>query len=328
VAVASTLPELLDDEAAARFAASGIPPVAGLRTGLECAAALRQPAGDPKRMREIGAATGRVREAAAGAAAASESRPERVREAAASGAAAASESGPERVREAAASGAAAASEGGAERAPLRPADGWLAEHEAKDLLRAASLPVVDGRLVEGEDDAVAALAELGGSLALKLSGAGLLHKSELGGLALDLRSAEDVRGAHRRLVGLGIEGTAVLAERMGPAGAELLVSARTDAVVPALVVGLGGIWTEAFDDVAIVPLPASPQRIETALRGLRGASLLTGGRGRPAVDLAALAALASAVGALVLDHRLQLIELNPVLAHPDGSLVIDALARR
>jgi acetate---CoA ligase (ADP-forming) len=277
VMLASTLPELLDDEAAARFAAAGIPPVSGLRTGLSCVAALRQPAGDPERLREIGGAAAQAAERASQAAA---------------------------------------------------ADGWLAEHEAKDLLREAALPVVEGRLVASEDDAVAALGELGGSLALKLSGAGLLHKSELGGLALDLRSEEDVRGAHRRLVGLDVAGTAVLAERMSPAGVELLVSARTDAVVPALVVGLGGIWTEAFDDVAIVPLPASPERVEAALRGLRGAMLLTGGRGRPPVDLAAVAALASAVGSLVLDRGLQLVELNPVMAHATGSLVVDAIARR
>lgn len=115
---------------------------------------------------------------------------------------------------------------------------------------------------------------------------------------------------------------------MSPAGVELLVSARTDAVVPALAVGLGGIWTEAFDDVAIVPLPASPGRVEAALRGLRGAALLTGGRGRPPVDLAAVAAIASALGALMLDRGLQLVELNPVIAHADGSLVVDAIARR
>jgi acetate---CoA ligase (ADP-forming) len=292
VTLASTLPELLDDEAAAQFADAGIPPVAGLRTGLRCAAALRQRPGDAKRLREIASAAAQAAERASQAAAAD-----------------------------------------GERAPhdaSRPtaADGWLAEHEAKELLREAALPVVEGRLVASEDDAVAALGELGGALALKLSGAGLLHKSELGGLALDLRSEEDVRGAHRRLVELEVAGTAVLAERMSPAGVELLVSARTDAVVPALVVGLGGIWTETFDDVAIVPLPASPERVEAALLGLRGATLLTGGRRRPPVDLAAVAALASAVGSLVLDRGLQLVELNPVMAHADGSLVVDAIARR
>jgi acetyl-CoA synthetase len=277
VALASTLPELLDDEAAVRFAGAGIPPVAGLRTGLACVAALRQRPGDPARLREIGAAAARLAGAPDGRAA---------------------------------------------------ADGWLAEHEAKHLLRAAELPVVEGHLVEGEDDAVLALAELGGPVALKLSGAGLLHKSELGGLALDLHSEDDVRGAHRRLAALGVDGAAVLAERMSPPGVELLVSARTDGVVPALVVGLGGIWTEAFDDVAIVPLPAGPERVEAALRGLRGAGLLTGQRGRPPLDLAAVATLATGVGRLVLDHGLALVELNPVMVHADGSLVVDAIARR
>ena len=182
--------------------------------------------------------------------------------------------------------------------------------------------------MDGEDDAVLALAELGGPVALKLSGAGLLHKSELGGLALDLHTEDDVRTAHRRLADLGVDGAAVLAERMSPPGVELLVSARTDGVVPALVVGLGGIWTEAFDDVAIVPLPAGPERVESALRGLRGAGLLTGRRGRPPLDLAAVAALAAGVGELVLDRELALVELNPVIVHADGSLVVDAIARR
>ena len=289
VVLASTLPELLDDEAAARFAAAGIPPVAGLRTGLACVAALRKAPGDPVRLREIGAAAA-TRQQRSGTSD---------------------------------GGTAGAGGGGSPRA-----DGWLAEHEAKGLLRTARLPVVDGRLVDGEDDAVLALAELGGPVALKLSGAGLLHKSELGGLALDLHSEDDVRGAHRRLAALGVDGAAVLAERMSPPGVEMLVSVRSDGVVPALVVGLGGIWTEAFDDVAIVPLPAGPERVETALRGLRGAGLLTGQRGRPPLDLAAVATLAAGVGALVLEQGLALVELNPVMVHTDGSHVVDAIARK
>ena len=73
---------------------------------------------------------------------------------------------------------------GAVRSPTGAADGWLAEHEAKQLLRAARLPVVDGRLVAGEDDAAAALAELGGPVAVKLSAPTLRHKTEAGALVL------------------------------------------------------------------------------------------------------------------------------------------------
>ena len=63
------------------------------------------------------------------------------------------------------------------------------------------------------------------------------------------------------------------------------MAARRDAVVPALVVGLGGVWTEIHDDVAVVPLPATPERVEAALRSLRGAGILTGARGGTPLDL-------------------------------------------
>jgi acetate---CoA ligase (ADP-forming) len=269
--VASTLPELLDDEAAARFADRGIPAVAGLRTGLACAAALRRPPGDPARMREI-----------------------------------------------------------ADVARRPPGEGngrpRLSEHEAKELLRGAGLPVVGGRVAVSEDDAARALDELGAPLALKLSAPSLLHKSELGALVLDLASADDVRAAHRRLCELGVEGAAVLVERMAVPGVELLVSARRDGVVPALAVGLGGIWTELHGDAAVVALPASAERVESALRSLRGAPLLTGGRNRAPLDVAAAARLAAGVGDLLLAADLSLIELNPVFVHEQGAVAVDAVA--
>ena len=104
---------------------------------------------------------------------------------------------------------------------------------------------------------------------------------------------------------------------MAAPGAELLVSARADAVVPALVVGLGGVWTEALADVAVIPLPATPERVEAALRGLRGAPLLTGHRGRPALAIGAAAQLAARAGDLLLDAGLELLELNPVIVGVD-----------
>ena len=234
--VSSTLPELLDEHAALTFIDAGVPAVAGLRTGLACAAALLAPRADPARLREIASA---ARAAAAPASAAANGRR------------------------------------------------WLPEHEAKELVRQAGVPVVDGRLVSGEDDAAAALSELGGHVAVKLSAPSLQHKADVGALVLDVRTEEAVRAAHRDLAGLAVEGAVVLVEQMAPPGAELLVAARADAVVPCLVVGAGGVWTEALDDAAVVPLPATPERVEAALRTLRAAALFTGGRGRPALDVAA-----------------------------------------
>jgi acetate---CoA ligase (ADP-forming) len=207
---------------------------------------------------------------------------------------------------------------------------WLAEHEAKALLREHGIAVPSGRVVSGEDDAVAALDELGGDVALKLSSAGVQHKSELGGVAVGLHSADEVRAAYRRLAELAAaHDGCVLAERMAPPGTELMIAVRTDAIVPALVLALGGIWTELLDDVAIVPLPADVVRIESALRSLRGAPLLFGGRGGEPVDLGAAARLAADLAALLVEHGLAEVECNPVLVGPpgQGAVAVDAVVR-
>jgi hypothetical protein len=119
----------------------------------------------------------------------------------------------------------------------------------------------------------------------------------------------------------------VLAESMAAPGVELLVSARTDAIVPALVLGLGGIWTEVLDDVAIVPLPADAKRIERA-RSLRGAAVLESARGTGPVDVGAAARLAQRAGELLVVQSLELIELNPVLVSRTGAVAVDASVRR
>jgi hypothetical protein len=120
---------------------------------------------------------------------------------------------------------------------------------------------------------------------------------------------------------------------MAPPGVELIVAAHTDGIVPALIVGLGGIWTELLDDVAVVPLPADAARVQRANATLRGAPLLLGGRGRPGVDVPAVAQLAAQVGALLLERGLATVECNPVLAgetaptHPGGAVAVDAAIR-
>jgi acetate---CoA ligase (ADP-forming) len=275
--VGSTLPELLDDDAAVELAGAEVAAVAGLSTALSCAAALRRPPADAARLRAIGAA-------------------------------AATRSAPGR---------------------------WLDEASAKALLADAGIRVPAGQIAQDEDDAAEIFVRLGRPVALKLVAEGLRHKSESGAVALGLADERNVRWAYRDLVRNGIpahtpanhHGGEVLVEAMAPAGVELLVSARRDAVVPVLTVGLGGIWTEVFNDAAVIPLPADAARVETALRSLRAAPLLTGGRGTAAVDVGAAAALAASVGALLLERELELIELNPVLVNARGAVAVDALVR-
>ncbi len=270
--VASTLPDLIGESAIRELADRGVPGIAGLAAAITCAAALRQPPGDPAHLREIAAAAA-GRETANGA-------------------------------------------------------NWLGEAKVKGLLRAAGVPVPAGRVIADAEDAVAAANELGLPVALKLSSSALQHKSDVGALELGLADERALREAHERLLALEIAAEAeILIERMVEPGLEVIVAARADAVVPALVIGLGGVWAEALDDVSIVPLPASPERVERAISGLWAAPLLTGGRGRTGLDVAALAALAARVGDLLLSQGLELIELNPVVVHPRGCVALDALAR-
>ncbi len=270
----STLPELLDPDGAAELAAAGVATAAGLGAAIACAAALRTPPADAKRLREISLA--------------------------------------------------------AEREAGNPSrDVRLGEAEVKGLLASAGLEVPAGSVAVDIAGAVDAARKVGVPVALKLSSPTLLHKTEAGALALDLQDEDEVREAAARLLALPEAADAtLLVERMAGEGVELIFAVRRDGVVPTLLVGTGGIWAEALDDVAIVPLPASPPRIERALRSLRAAPLLTGARGRPAVDLAAAARFGSHLGELALEHDLDLLEINPALASPRGCVALDALARR
>jgi acetate---CoA ligase (ADP-forming) len=188
---------------------------------------------------------------------------------------------------------------------------WLAEHEAKALLRSRGVPVPDGRLAADEDDAVSAWHDLGGPVALKVSAPDMRHKTANGAVALGVRDEAGVREAFRRLRGSDPLTRSVLVERMAEPGVELLVSVRRDAVVPALVIGLGGIHVEALDRVALVPLPADRARIERALQTV----------GAPPQAAPIVAQIAAAA------EGLALLECNPVLIHSDGAVVVDAIAK-
>jgi acetyl-CoA synthetase len=274
--IASTLPDLLDDDAARELSARGIPAVAGLSTALACIATLGGAPGDPARLRAIAEAASRARRGANGA-----------------------------------------------------PGGWLGEAQAKRLLREYGLPVPEGVELDAadEDACVASAEELGWPVALKLSGPSVRHKSDSGALTLDIAGEADLRRARERLLALPeADGAGLIVERMAEPGVELLISARADAVVPVVTVALGGIWTEALGDAAVVPLPADAARIAEAMRSLRGAGLLFGDRGLEPFDVAAAADLAARLGDLLLERGLRLIELNPVIVHRRGCVAVDALA--
>ena len=209
------------------------------------------------------------------------------------------------------------------------------EWRGKQLLAAMGIRVPEGGLARDAAEAEAIAARVGYPVALKAQAGALAHKTEAGGVALNIADAAALRAAwetvtanvERATPGLALDG--ILVERMAPKGLELMIGARRDPKWgPVLLVGLGGIWVEALGDVRILPPDLAEADIVAELLRLRSAKLLGGFRGQPAVDVAAVARTVALVGRLMLtEPRIAEIDLNPVFVHPagEGLTAVDAL---
>jgi acetate---CoA ligase (ADP-forming) len=198
--------------------------------------------------------------------------------------------------------------------------GTWAEGTCRPLLEQAGIPSVPGVLATTAEGAARAAAGLSGLLALKVVSDDILHKSDVGGVALGVapdkvearvvRMLEQVAAA---VPAARVEG--VLVSPMRPEGVDLLVGVvREPGWGSVLAIGLGGIWAEVMEDVQRVALPASAGRIEAALRGLRAWPLLEGARGTEPVDVGALTEVIARIAdlSLALGDDLAAVEVNPL----------------
>lgn len=213
-------------------------------------------------------------------------------------------------------------------------DGPWPESEGRRLLHAGGVPLVPARLASCADEAVAAAEEFGYPVVLKAQARGLVHKSNVGGVTLDLRSPAAVRNAFADIDGRirrampdgSLEGVLVSPMRRG--GVELLAGVKHDPVFgPALAVGLGGIWVELLHDVALRVLPVSRSDVIEMLGELRSAPLLNGLRGTEPVNLQRAAAVIHKLSdvALSLGPRLTSLEVNPFWCRGDQIEALDVL---
>jgi acyl-CoA synthetase (NDP forming) len=210
--------------------------------------------------------------------------------------------------------------------------GQLADDEALELLAGWGIPVAPWRLVAGPEEAVQAAEALGWPVALKLSRPGLTHKTEVGGVRLNLTSPAELSRAAAELLAVEGAGEAarLLVQRMAAPGVELLVSCVRDPQFgPMLYLGLGGILVEVLGDVQIRPAPIDALDAREMLDRLRGRSLLRGVRGSPPSDESAAVAMLVALSnlGLALGDLLETIEINPLVLGPrgEGGLAVDAL---
>ena len=208
----------------------------------------------------------------------------------------------------------------------------LTEVEAKQLLAQGGLPVLETRLAATKKDALEAAQKLGYPVVLKIVSPQITHKSDAGGVKLNLASAEAVsdafdaimEGARTARPEATIEGVSV--QRMAAPGVEVIVGVSTDAQFgPVLMFGLGGVLVEVLKDVAFRVIPITPRDARQMVREIQGYPLLQGYRGQEPADVAALEELLLKLSQFVEKHpEIAEIDLNPVFAYSKGALAVDA----
>ena len=201
-------------------------------------------------------------------------------------------------------------------------DGWLEPQAARALLEAYRVPLVPERIAADADAAVAAADALGYPVVLKTTAAGA-HKTELGGVALDLPDAAAVRDAARRI------GGAVLVQPMVKTGVELLAGVVQDPVFgPLVAFGPGGVNAELIGGTSFALAPLTDVDARDLVLAGKAGRLVAGYRGAPPADGAALAALVRRLAQLAEDvPEVAELDLNPVLAAADGCVAVDARVR-
>jgi len=208
-----------------------------------------------------------------------------------------------------------------------PGGGWLSAGEADDLLRCYGIPMVEFRRVGNADAAVGAAARLGGHVVIKADVPGLLHKTDAGAVELDLHGADEVRAAMSRLQArFAGRMSGVLVEPMITGGVETIVGVVQEPVFgPVVVFGLGGVATDVLGDHAARLAPLTGADADDLIHSIRAAPALLGRSGRPAADIGAVRDTLLRVSRLADDlPQVAELDLNPVIARPDGVVAVDA----
>jgi acyl-CoA synthetase (NDP forming) len=210
--------------------------------------------------------------------------------------------------------------------------GLLTEVEAKELLKQADISVVDTRLAASKDEAVSISQELGFPVVLKIASSDVVHKTDAGGVKLNLETVEQVGQAYDDIMTdikkaypqAKVQGVSV--QNMARPGVEVIVGMSKDAQFgPVLMFGLGGILVEILKDVSFRIVPLVKRDAAEMIREIKGYPLLEGYRGSEPVDVANLEDMILKVSDFVETHpEIKELDLNPIFAYKDGAVAVDA----
>jgi len=209
---------------------------------------------------------------------------------------------------------------------------FLLEPEAKSICKEYGIPVTDFRIAKNEAEAVSFADEIGYPVVLKIISPDVIHKSDVGGVIVGLKTAEDVRNAYNQITenvknhkpNAKIVG--MLVQEMAPSSTEIIVGAIKDPQFgPALMFGLGGIFVEVLKDVTFRIAPLTRDEAEEMIKEVRAYPLLKGYRNTPPADIEAIVNILLNTSRLVMEHQeIKELDLNPIMVYEKGAKTVDA----
>ncbi len=208
----------------------------------------------------------------------------------------------------------------------------ITEETSKSILKTYGVKVPPYALVNSADEAVKAAKKIGYPLVMKIVSPQILHKTDVGGVKVGIDNDKDVRKTFTDMYGRlskkkGVQVKGVLLEKMVPKGIELIVGIQTDPQFgPVIMVGLGGVMTEVFKDVAFRMLPITTADAKSMLNELKSSKIFKGFRGSEPIDLNMLAKALVQIGKIGVDNAkyVNSIDFNPVMVYAKSYFVVDA----
>jgi acyl-CoA synthetase (NDP forming) len=208
----------------------------------------------------------------------------------------------------------------------------LTEIESKALLSEAGVPVIQTRLAMSKEEAIDISKRLGFPVALKIVSPEIIHKSDVGGVKLGMKTSKQVESAYEEILSSVkqkfphaiIDGMSV--QKMARPGVEVIIGMTKDSQFgPVLMFGLGGILVELLKDVSFRIVPLEKEDAREMIREIKGYPMLEGFRGGEPVDISILEEMLLQVSRFVDDHpEIKELDLNPIFAYKDGAVAVDA----
>jgi len=209
---------------------------------------------------------------------------------------------------------------------------FLFEHEAKRLCSIYGMPVTSFVVSKTEDEAVEAAGELGFPVVLKIVSPQVLHKSDAGGVLIDIKDEECVREGYKRILENvkvklpEAKITGILVQEMAPSSTEVIVGSTKDPTFgPTIMFGLGGIFVEVLKDVSFRLAPITRTDAEEMIREIRSYKILDGARGMPKADEEAIVDILLKTSRMLMKcPEIKEFDMNPVFVYEEGAKIVDA----